>query len=38
MEGDQGTESYDPMATAARLGVEDADPEEYYRHCEHLHL
>lgn len=30
--------SYDPIETAAQLGIEDADPEEYYRHCEHLHL
>lgn len=29
---------YDPFESAVRLGIEDADPEEYYRHCEHLHL
>lgn len=35
---DSDTGDYDPMERAAQLGVEDADPEEYYRHCEHLHL
>ncbi|NGM70272.1 DUF4365 domain-containing protein [Natronolimnobius sp. AArcel1] len=29
---------YDPMQTAIQYGIEDADPEEYYRYCEHLHL
>jgi len=35
---DSDTGDYDPTKRAAQLGVEDADPEEYYRHCEHLHL
>lgn len=38
LDNDSGASEYDPIETAARLGIEDADPKEYYRHCEHLHL
>lgn len=31
-------EDLDATNRAVRRGIEDADPEEYYRHCEHLHL
>jgi len=35
---DTDAKEYDAFQSAARMGIEDADPEEYYRHCEHLHL
>lgn len=38
VDSDSDTDGYDPVERAAQLGIEDADPEEYYRHCEHLHL
>lgn len=38
LDSDPDSSGYDPVESAARLGIEDADPDEYYRHCEHLHL
>ncbi|WP_430638985.1 DUF4365 domain-containing protein [Haloferax volcanii] len=35
---DDQLDTRDIVADAARRGVEDADPEPYHRHCEHLHL
>lgn len=35
---DPGSGEYDPVESAARLGIDDADSEEYHRHCEHLHV
>lgn len=37
-DADPDSDEYNRIENAARLGIEDADPEEYYRHCEHLHL
>jgi len=38
LDSDPNSGEYDPMESAARHGIEDADPEEFYRHCEHLHI
>lgn len=38
LDNDPDSERDDPIESAARHGIKDADPEEYYRHCEHLHL
>lgn len=38
LDSDPDSGEYDPIESAARLGIKDADPEEYYQHCEHLHV